>query len=101
MARQDREFSAEEPTPGYALLKLLGFYSFVGGGVTNTITARLDNATNTLCGTHLSALKDVPPENGTLLQGPVLSELLVSNGRRGFEPGLHFSPAAAIGADSW
>lgn len=64
VARQDRVFGAEEPTPGYALLKLFGSYSFVAGGVTNTITARLDNATNKLYRNHLNYLKDVLPEMG-------------------------------------
>jgi iron complex outermembrane receptor protein len=63
-AEQDRIFGAETPTPGYALLKLYGSYSFVAGGVTNTITARLDNATNELYRNHLNYLKDVLPEMG-------------------------------------
>ena len=46
------------------VLKLFGSYSFVAGGVTNTITARLDNATNRLYRNHLNYLKDVLPEIG-------------------------------------
>ncbi len=61
---QDRVFGAESPTPGAGLLKLYGSYSFVGAGVTNTITARLDNATNKLYRNHLNYLKDVLPEMG-------------------------------------
>ena len=64
VARQERVFGAEEPTPGYALLKLFGSYSFAAGGVANTITARLDNATNKLYRNHLNYLKDVLPEIG-------------------------------------
>ncbi len=57
---QDRVFGAELPTEGYTLLKLFGSYSFQAGGVTNTITARLDNATNELYFNHLNYLKDFP-----------------------------------------
>jgi iron complex outermembrane receptor protein len=63
-AEQDRVFGAETPTAGYGLLKLFGSYSFVANGLTNTITARLDNATNTLYRNHLNYLKDVLPEMG-------------------------------------
>jgi iron complex outermembrane receptor protein len=63
-AEQDRVFGAETPTPGYGLLKLYGSYSFVKGGLTNTITARLDNATNKVYRNHLNYLKDVLPEMG-------------------------------------
>jgi iron complex outermembrane receptor protein len=64
VARQDRVFGAETPTPGYGLLKLYGAYSFVASGVTHTVTARVDNATNTLYRNHLNYLKDVLPEMG-------------------------------------
>jgi iron complex outermembrane receptor protein len=64
VADQDRVFGAEQPTAGYALLKLFGSYSFAAGGVTNTITARLDNATNRRYRNHLNYLKDVLPEMG-------------------------------------
>jgi iron complex outermembrane receptor protein len=63
-AEQDRVFGAETPTPGYAMVKLFGSYSFVTGGLTNTITARLDNATDKLYRNHLNYLKDVLPEMG-------------------------------------
>jgi iron complex outermembrane receptor protein len=63
-AEQDRVFGDETPTPGYGLLKLYGSYSFVGGGLTHTITARLDNATDNLYRNHLNYLKDVLPEMG-------------------------------------
>lgn len=63
-AEQDRLFGAEAPTEGYTLLKLFSSYSFEGGGVTNTITARLDNATNELYRNHLSLIKEFVPEMG-------------------------------------
>jgi iron complex outermembrane receptor protein len=61
---QDRVFGAETPTAGYGLLKLYGSYSFVSGRTTNTITARLDNATNRVYRNHLNYLKDLLPEIG-------------------------------------
>jgi iron complex outermembrane receptor protein len=61
---QDRVFGEETPTPGAGVLKLFGSYSFVRGGLTNTITTRLDNATNKLYRQHLNYLKDVLPEIG-------------------------------------
>jgi iron complex outermembrane receptor protein len=63
-AKQDRIFGAETPTDSYTLLKLYGAYSFGSGGVVNTISARLDNATNELYRNHLSLIKDVVPEMG-------------------------------------
>jgi iron complex outermembrane recepter protein len=63
-AKQDRIFGAETPTDGYALLKLYGAYSFGSAGAVNTISVRLDNATNELYRNHLSLLKDVVPEIG-------------------------------------
>ena len=61
---QNRVFGAETPTAGAGVLKLYGSYSFVTRGLTNTITARLDNATNRLYRNHLNYLKDVLPEMG-------------------------------------
>jgi iron complex outermembrane recepter protein len=68
VAAQNRVFGAETATDGYALLRLYGSYSFAAGGVTNTITARLDNATNTRYRNHLNYLKDVLPEMGRNLR---------------------------------
>lgn len=68
VAKQDRVFEEETPTDGYGLLKLFGSYSFQGGGALNTITARLDNATNELYRNHLNYLKDVLPERGRTLK---------------------------------
>ena len=39
-------------------------FANIAGGVTNTITARLDNAINKLYRNHLNYLKDVLPEMG-------------------------------------
>jgi iron complex outermembrane receptor protein len=61
---QDRVFGEETPTEGYTTLNLFGSYSFAARGVTNTITARLDNATDKLYFNHLNYLKDVLPERG-------------------------------------
>jgi iron complex outermembrane recepter protein len=63
-AKQDRVFGAETPTDGYNLLKLFAAYSFGSGNVVNTITARLENATNELYRNHLSLIKDFVPEMG-------------------------------------
>jgi iron complex outermembrane receptor protein len=71
-AKQDRIFTAsteegevgETATDGYNLLKLFASYSFMTGKSTNTITARLDNATDTLYRNHLNYLKDFAPEMG-------------------------------------
>jgi iron complex outermembrane receptor protein len=64
VAKQERVAEAEQPTDGYTVLKLFAAYSFVTGGATNTITARLDNATNELYRNHLSLIKDFVPEMG-------------------------------------
>ena len=48
--------------PGTA--KFFASYSFQKNGLLNTITARLDNATNEEYRNHLNYLKDVLPEAG-------------------------------------
>jgi iron complex outermembrane receptor protein len=63
-AAQDRISAAETATEGFTLLKLFSSYSFVAGGAVNTITARLDNATDRLYRNHLSLIKDLVPEMG-------------------------------------
>jgi iron complex outermembrane receptor protein len=63
-ATQDRLFPTETPTDGYQLLRFYSSYSFTSGTTTNTITARLDNATNELYRNHLSLIKDLTPEMG-------------------------------------
>ena len=64
VADQNRVFGEETPTEGNTTAKFYGSYSFSKGGVVNTITARLDNATDKLYRNHLNYLKDVLPEVG-------------------------------------
>ena len=64
VATQDRVYEGELPTEGYALVRLFGSYSFQSGRVLSTITARLDNAGNTLYRNHLNYLKELVPEIG-------------------------------------
>jgi iron complex outermembrane recepter protein len=64
VSEQDRVFGEEQPTEGYTTGKFFASYSFTGGGVLNTITARLDNATDKLYRNHLNYLKDLLPETG-------------------------------------
>lgn len=64
VSRQKRVFGAETPTAGYGNLRLFAAYSFGTANVVNTLTARLDNATNELYRNHLSLVKDVVPEMG-------------------------------------
>ncbi|MEQ1574594.1 MAG: TonB-dependent receptor [Vicinamibacterales bacterium] len=63
-AKQDRLAENETPTDGVSLLKLFAAYSFQTGGAVSTITARLDNVTDTLYRNHLSLIKDLVPEMG-------------------------------------
>jgi len=63
-AKQDRVFGEETTTDGYNLVKLFAAWSFESGQAVNTITARLDNATNELYRNHLSLIKDFVPEMG-------------------------------------
>ena len=64
VAKQDRVFGEETSTDGYNLLDLFAAYSFGSDQVVNTITARLQNATNELYRNHLSLIKDFVPEMG-------------------------------------
>jgi hypothetical protein len=71
-AKQDRVYAlafggasvGETPTDGYNLMKVFASYSFGSNRTVNTITARLDNATNVLYFNHLNYLKDLTPEMG-------------------------------------
>jgi iron complex outermembrane receptor protein len=67
-AMQDRVFSvagiSETPTDGSNLMKVYASYTFGNAVVANTITVRLDNATNSLYRNHLNFLKDLTPEVG-------------------------------------
>lgn len=64
VSEQTRVYGDETATDGYATARFFGSYSFTKGGVLNTITARLDNATDKLYRNHLNYLKDVLPEAG-------------------------------------
>lgn len=64
VGRQDRVFDIETPTAGYGNLRLFTSYSFGQDRLVNTITARLENATNELYRNHLSFVKDIIPERG-------------------------------------
>ena len=64
VSHQTRVFGDEVPTDGYATAKFFASYSFQRGGVLNTVTARLDNATDELYRNHLNYLKEVLPETG-------------------------------------
>jgi iron complex outermembrane receptor protein len=64
VADQNRVIGAETPTEGYGLLRLFAAYAVEAGGALHTITARLDNATNTLYRNHLSLIKEFVPEMG-------------------------------------
>lgn len=64
VSEQNRVYGDETTTGGYATARFFGSYSFAKGGVLNTITARLDNATDKLYRNHLNYLKDVLPEAG-------------------------------------
>jgi iron complex outermembrane receptor protein len=63
-ATQDRVSGAESATDGYQLVRLFASYSFGSRTIANTITARVDNATNALYRNHLSLIKDLVPEMG-------------------------------------
>jgi iron complex outermembrane receptor protein len=71
-AKQDRIYTIDTPegpvgetsTDGYNLLKLYGSYTFGSAKAASTITARLDNAADTLYRNHLNYLKDLAPEMG-------------------------------------
>ena len=64
VARQDRVFGSETETAGYGLLRFYATYSIQSRRAVQTITARLDNATDRLYRNHLNYLKDVVPEIG-------------------------------------
>lgn len=64
VSHQTRVFGAELPTDGYTNAKFFASYAFERGGLANTVTARLDNATDTLYRNHLNYLKELLPETG-------------------------------------
>ena len=64
VARQDRVFGSETATAGYGLVRFHATYSIPSALAVQTITARLDNATDRLYRSHLNFLKDLVPEIG-------------------------------------
>lgn len=68
VAAQNRIFEGETATDGYNLLKFYASYSFQAGGMLNTFTARVDNATDELYRNHLNYLKDLLPERGRTIK---------------------------------
>ena len=63
-AAQDRVFPTETTTDGYQLLRAYAAYTFGSGEMAQTLTLRVDNATNELYRNHLSLIKDFVPEMG-------------------------------------
>jgi iron complex outermembrane recepter protein len=61
---QNRVFGEELPTEGYVTGKFFVSYSIERAGMMNTITARLDNAGDTLYRNHLNYLKELLPGIG-------------------------------------
>ena len=68
VSKQDRVFGEETATDGYNKLRFFGSYSFGSGEVVNTLTVRLENATNERYANHLSFIKDFVPEMGRNLK---------------------------------
>jgi iron complex outermembrane receptor protein len=63
-AEQDKVFRSETPTPGYAVLNLLGSYTFVRGHYAHVFSVVGYNLTNELYYNHTSFLKELMPEIG-------------------------------------
>lgn len=64
VSRQDRVFGAETETAGYGLLRLHATYTRQVQRLIHSVTARLENATDTRYRNHLNFLKDFVPEMG-------------------------------------
>lgn len=64
VAKQDRVFINETTTAGYAVLRFHATYTRQTTRSVQSVTARLDNATDRLYRSHLNYLKDVVPEVG-------------------------------------
>lgn len=58
VAAQDRTYPGETATASYATLRLYASYGFMRGPVLNTLTARLENATDARFRNHLNYLKN-------------------------------------------
>lgn len=63
-ARQDRVYGIETPTAGYVVPRLFATYTLQSARAVQTVTARLDNVTDTLYRSHLNYLKEFVPETG-------------------------------------
>ncbi len=61
---QNRVFGGETPTAAYAMLRFFASYTRQTDRAIQTVTARLDNATDTLYRSHLNYLKEFVPEIG-------------------------------------
>jgi iron complex outermembrane recepter protein len=61
---QTRVYGAETPTDDYTLTSFHAAYQITSGHAVHTLTARLDNAGDTLYRNHLSYIKDLAPEMG-------------------------------------
>jgi iron complex outermembrane receptor protein len=64
VAEQDRVYGAETATAAYGLLRFFATYTLQSARSVQTVTARLDNATDTSYRNHLNFLKDVVTEMG-------------------------------------
>jgi iron complex outermembrane receptor protein len=64
VGKQDRVYDTETETAAYGLLRLFATYTLQSDRTLQTITARLDNATDTLYRNHLNFVKDEVPEMG-------------------------------------
>lgn len=64
VARQDRIFGPETETAAYGLLRFHATYTRQSARTVQSVTARLDNAADTLYRNHLNYLKDFVPEVG-------------------------------------
>lgn len=62
--RQDRIFSSETATAGYAVPSLNASYSIAGAHTLHVFSVNLFNITNQLYRNHLSFIKDLAPEIG-------------------------------------
>ncbi len=61
---QNRIFGSETPTAAYATARFFASYTRQTARYIQTVTARLDNATDTLYRSHLNYLKEFVPEIG-------------------------------------
>ena len=77
VARQDRVYGAETETAAYGLLRFFATYTLQSTRSVQTVTARLDNATDTSYRNHLNYLKDVVHGDGPRLPPGLLRQVLI------------------------